>query len=118
MKRSLEMLSKDERSLLLYLETRAVDEGGSINTLHLNDIDKRIIKSWFKSGFIEYGRIVHEDVERFSSSTKRFTNWCRLGPEAWDLAHEERRARAERKWGVRTWITTKEVREEKKAGLR
>jgi len=45
MKRSLDTLSKDERSLLLYLETRVVDEGGSLNMLHMNDADKKVLKS-------------------------------------------------------------------------
>ena len=39
-------LSKDEKSLLLFLETRAVDYGGRVNVQHMNLEDMEIAKRW------------------------------------------------------------------------
>jgi len=105
MKKSLNELTREERSLLLYLEARVVDNGGTLGMVHMNKTDMKILKSWAKSGFIEYGRIACKDIKRLLVSA-----WCRLSPEAWALAHEERRARAERVWKKRSWSTTKEIK--------
>ena len=101
---TLATMSKDERSLLLYLETRAVDYGGKVDVRHMNSDDMAIAKIWNKSGFLGFGRVASEDC---SSSG---AHWCRLTDEAWRLAHEERRARAARMYAQRTWKTTEEKR--------
>lgn len=98
------LMRKEERSLLLYLETCAVDYGGKMNLDHLNAADWLFIAEWTKSGLIESGRVAAGDIRN-----KR-AHWCRLSEEAWEAAHKERRARAERMWKSRTWETTKEKR--------
>lgn len=84
----LDDMDRDEKSLLLYLETRAVDYGGRVDTLHMNREDMAIAKRWNKDGFLKFGRIKFHDITR-----KGTTHWCELSEEAWDLAHQERRAR-------------------------
>jgi hypothetical protein len=98
-------MNKDERSLLLFLESCSVDYGGVVNTKRMNAEDLQIAERWNKEGVIRFGRIVLRHV------TSQGTHWCKLSEEAWKLAHAERRARAERMWGNRTWVSTEDSRE-------
>lgn len=87
MKRTLDTMSKDERSLLLFFETCAVDYGGKIDVRHMNKEDMDIAKKWNKEGFVKFGRIKFHDI------IGKHTHWCEFSEEAWKLAHQERRAR-------------------------
>jgi len=106
----LKQLTKEEMSLLLFLETQAVDFGGLINTVHMNGNDHNILSDWTENGFVESGRVCFEDIEKYNLATqvKRKTMWVRLSQEAFDMAHAERKTRAERMWGKRSWRTTQE----------
>ena len=96
-------MSVDERSLLIYLETREVDYG-RVDARHISIDDFNTIERWTATGFIQFGRIASEYITRESAL------WVNLSDEAWRLAHEERRARAKRIWGKRGWTTTDEKR--------
>lgn len=88
---NLQDLNKDERSLLLYIETCAVDNNLKLDTRKLNDADWKILEIWKVMGFINHGRI------RFKSIKNPFqTQWVELSDPAWELAHKERRERANR----------------------
>lgn len=95
-------MSKDERSLLLFLESCAVDKHGRVNQVHMNKLDFEIAERWNDEGFIEFGRICFDNV----SSNGAF--WCHLSEHAYALASSERKARAERCWLKRNYKTTKE----------
>lgn len=99
--------SKDERSLLLFLETQAVDYGGAVDSRHMNDDDHEIITKWNKSKFIEFGRVAMDDIVKHSTHCR--THWVTMSDEAMNLAHEERCERAKRMWKRRTWHKTIEV---------
>ena len=86
---NLDNMTKDERSLLLYLETRAVDYGGTVDTRRMNKEDFEIAKGWNESGFLKFGRIKFHDINPASHAT----HWCELSDEAWKLAHQERKRR-------------------------
>jgi len=88
--KSLDTMTSDERNLLLYLETRAVDFGGKVDTKHMNKEDMDIAKKWNDEGFVKFGRI------KFHSIVDRSTHWCELSDEAWNIAHAERKARCVR----------------------
>lgn len=103
---SLADMTKDERSLLLYLETRAVDHGGLVTTPQMNADDFAILDRWKESGFMQFGRLTVASIEKLRGAT----HWVRLSEAAWKLAHEARRARCERVYGSRTWETTEEKR--------
>lgn len=117
--KTLAELTKDERSLLLFLETRAVDYGGRVNTVHMNAEDMALAAEWNRTGFLLFGRIsshylgmrgaesvvAHGPV---AEARRLGTHWCELTADAWRLAHEERRARAERMKQARTWKTPAE----------
>ena len=87
----IEDMNKDERGLLLYFETAAVDYGGKIDSRRMNDIDFDIVKQWNKTGFVRFGRIYSADVQKISSDL--FDHWVVLSDDAWTEAHRERRAR-------------------------
>lgn len=88
---TIEMLTRDEASLIVYLETRLVDAHGNIDRRHMNDDDRAIVDRWANEGLIEYTRLAWEDVpERGVTHRVRFTE------RAWQRAHAERRNRAER----------------------
>lgn len=89
--KNLDTMTPDERSLLLYLETRAVDYGGLVDIKHMNKEDFDIAKKWDKEEFIKFGRIKFRYIKFHSIGVS--THWCELSEEAWKLAHSERKAR-------------------------
>jgi hypothetical protein len=94
--------NKDERSLVLYCEARAVDYNARLNVKQLNDTDNAILKEWNESGYVLTGRIVMKDV------TEEGSLWCWLSPEAFEDAAIERKQRSARFWKGRTYETTLE----------
>ena len=95
-------LTKNELSLLIYLECRAVDHGGRVSIEHMNVDDINIAKEWNETGFVNFGRIVAKD------HTPAGTYWVTFSEKSWQVAHEERRKRFKRIYDKRTWQTTKE----------
>lgn len=81
-------MTKDERSLLVFLETQAVDHGGKVFSASMNADDIAITKSWIESGFIQFGRIKANVITH-----SRF-HWVILSDEAWRKAGELRKERA------------------------
>lgn len=86
-------MTSSERSLLLYVETRAVDYRGLLNGIHMNADDLETLKRWDESGFVRFGRLKLEDVN-INRPSEHY--WCDLSDDAWELAHQERKARAGR----------------------
>ena len=99
-------MSKTELSLLLFLETCAVDHAGRIRTDSMNDDDRKIAERWNATGYVSYGRVCYADAVRGENA------WCRLSATAFEDAHSERRARAERMWASKKYRTTEEARSE------
>ena len=108
----LEDMSKDAKSLLLYLETRAVDHGGLLDERHMNATDHVLVLGWKVQGFVEYGRICAADLGMRPGHTKVPTGncgtWIKLSTEALALAHQERKNRMVRMWAARAWRTVEE----------
>lgn len=94
--KSLETMTSDERNLLLYLETRAVDHGGKVDAQHMNKEDFEISEKWNKEGFVRFGRIKFHSITKGKGRTSCVSHWCELSEEAWKLAHAERRAKCKR----------------------
>lgn len=104
-------LTKDERSLLLYFETCAVDNSGRVEMIRLNDTDREIAKRWHASGFVRFGRI------RAAFVTPRSSHYTHLSEEAWALVHTLRKERAERGWSNRNFETVHDRLTPADAGL-
>jgi len=100
-------MTKDEKNLLLYLEVRAVDQGGKVDLVHMNKSDMDIAEKWKDEKFISFGRIVFADCV-ITARLKAVTHWVELSEAAWKAAHDERRARVARMWAKRTWLKTEE----------
>ena len=99
--------TKDECSLLLYLETRCVDYGGILDTRHMNDEDVAILERWKEEGFIDYGRVAFKTIPE-APGCRHWTEWVALSEEAWKEAFAQRIARFTRVYSKRRWMTTKE----------
>lgn len=85
-------LSKNEISLLLYLETCLVDQAGRVGMPQMNQDDIDIAKQWTVEGFIDFGRIKMADIYPGSNRT----HYVNFTDEAWTLAHHHRRVRGEK----------------------
>jgi len=100
-------LSRDEQSLLLFLETCVVDHGGLVNIVHMNGDDFGIAERWAKDGFIQFGRVASATMPPVSR-TSALLHWCQLSEKAWETVRTLRRERAERLWKSRSYRTTEE----------
>jgi len=96
--------TRDQATLLLYLECRAVDNGGRVHGQHMNAGDFKQAEAWNDDGFIGFGRIASEDVNQYGA------HWVTFSDAAWEAAHHERRARAESMLSNRNYRTTAEKR--------
>lgn len=82
------VLTKIERNLLLYLETRAVDHGGLILRDHMNADDLAIAQHWNEVGFIQFSRVP------FKLIRSGLTHAVILSDAAHWLAGQERQRRS------------------------
>lgn len=96
-------LNKNETRLLLYIESRCVDNSGALDSSHLNGDDIFVLKYWNKIGFIKFGRI---KTGFFPSQT--VSRWCSLSDGAWSMAGKERRLRYDRMNAKKKWVSTEE----------
>lgn len=87
----LSLMSDTDRSLLLFLETCAVDDAGKIDSSKMNCEDFDLARRWNNGGFIQFGRIAYHDSNRTQK-----THWVILSDDAWERAHTERQSRANR----------------------
>lgn len=87
-------MTRNEKNLLLFFETQAVDYGGTLEGVRMNADDFAIAQRWREAGFVHFGRIAFSDIKKYNGVAR--DHWCVLSDEAWLIAHAERRARAER----------------------
>lgn len=104
-------MSRNDKSLLLYLETCAVDYGGLVEARRMNAEDVATMARWNDSGFVLSGRVSSADLRRWENHNRRPTQWCELSEQAWQAAHDERRARCQRLMEKRDWTKTAELRD-------
>ena len=86
-------MTKDEKSFLLYAETRAVDYSGYLEMKHVNSADQEIGEKWNESGFMEYKRATKRS---FDGDVEALTYRVKLSDEAWETVGKIRKERAER----------------------
>ena len=91
---------------------QAVDFGGAVDARHMNEEDVAIAKRWHQEGFLEFGRMAMETLEKPGASARgrNSTYWVHLSDEAMVEAHELRAARARRMWDNRTYVRTCDTR--------
>ena len=100
-----EGLSKAERGLLLYIESRAVDNGSKLDGRQINKEDIDLLTEWHKQGLVRFGRVPFKEIER------NLTHFCVLSNDAIKLAQECRRKRIDAWMGeeVKRWVQEKAV---------
>jgi hypothetical protein len=91
-------LTKDQKSLLLYLEVRIVDHRGLVDTSKMSSTDAEQAQTWYREGFIDFGRLPARLV--FGGSITA-THYVVFSDDAWKQAHKLRRERGER---GREWL--------------
>ena len=82
-------VNRRKKSLLLYFETCLVDNEGFVNGLRINQEEVEWAKTWVDSGLITFGRVLFKEIIFNNTHEVRFSD------EAWNLAHQFRRERAE-----------------------
>lgn len=88
----LDAMTKEQRSLLLFLETQAVDRGGMVSGENMNVEDFQIARQWAADKFIRFSRIPTSLLAK--GSTRNHV--VELSEEAWACAGLERIRRAKR----------------------
>lgn len=87
-------LDRNEQSLLCYLECRAVDNGGRVDTKHMNGEDIEIANRWDAEGFLRFGRLRGRAITE--GRTHGSSHYVVLSDAAWEQAAAIRKARADR----------------------
>jgi hypothetical protein len=92
----LEAMSRAERSLLLYLETCAVDKGGIVAACHMNAEDFATARAWHKTGFLRFSRIPTELRDVLPAAYAVANHVVEFNYSSFVCAHVERLRRAQR----------------------
>ena len=101
-------MNSNEKSLILFFETCAVDRAGAVDARRMNTGDHEVAGILAKDGVIEpLERVASEDL----TETRTFK--VTMTEKGWKLAAEFRRERADRMNDRRQWKTIREKREGK-----
>lgn len=89
-------LGRRSASLLTYLETCLVDQYGRVEGQRINKEEITIIKQWVMEGFVEFGRLSMEAIQKLRGNPNGhiYTHWVRFSDAAWRIAHKLRRQRS------------------------
>ncbi len=88
------ILTKNERSILLYAETCVVDFAGLLEGKRMNSDDIEALKKFEAAGILTFGRIPARVLG--SMVSRECTHWVEFADAAWTLAHALRRQAAEK----------------------
>lgn len=91
------VLTKEQKSMLLYAETCMVDNRGRIDGRRINKTDIKSAEELKKMGLLDFGRIKFSGISELQSRLIRTsTHWVRFTEEGWAAAHALRRERSAR----------------------
>ncbi len=88
-------MTKAEKSMLLYLESCAVDASGLAEGIRMNAEDMEAAKRFKVLGLAELHRIPSHLLGGVKG--KQYTHWVKMSDAGFALAHQLRRERADRK---------------------
>ena len=92
--------TRDEKSLVLYLETCLVDSWGRVAGAHLNAEDIVIAENLTKEGLLQFGRLKFRAISKLNKDhptlSRQYHYWVRFTDKAWGCAGKWRRERSER----------------------
>lgn len=87
-------LTKDQKSMLTYIETCVVDHGGTLEAARMNAADHEAMKDLKSLKLIDHGRMPSEFLRVHGA--RKCAHWAVLTDAGWEVAHKLRRERAER----------------------
>ena len=89
-------MTRDERSLLLYLETCAVDQGGLAEGRRMNKEDHEAAKKFAELKLAYLYRVPATILfdDNLEQVLRKYTHWVTLTPAGFELAHRLRVRRA------------------------
>lgn len=90
---TIESITRDQRSVLVYAEHCAVEHGGLLEGIRMNPDDHTALIQLEIAGFLTSGRVPGKMLGSFR--VRQVTHWCDLTDAGWDLAAQLRRARSE-----------------------
>ena len=89
--------TEEEKSLLMYLETCAVDHDGRVDLRHMNGEDIGVVARWAETGAIVWWkRLRAREIKRLQKCGSHATYHVNLGGDAMAAAHRLRSERAQR----------------------
>lgn len=93
-----EVVTRDERNLILYFETCLVDAYGRAEGHHMNKEDIAIAKHLKALNLIQFGRLRMKAIQKLRGDPNGsiFTHYVRFSDKMWTFAHRLRRERSER----------------------
>ncbi len=97
-------VTKEEVSLLLYLETCAVDHGGMVDARRMNAEDFDLVKKMQDDGLLRFGRMLSAAIGEVGRRF-HFSHWVELLDPGWNQVAQLRRQRADRKMMNKLWRT-------------
>jgi len=83
-----------EQNLLMYFETRIVDNEGKVAGMRMNETDFEIAEKWNEEKLISFERLPFHDINKNNAIPN--THQVKFTDEAWKLSHKFRRERGER----------------------
>jgi len=95
MNKTIDEMDRDEKSLLLYMESCSVDSNCKLNSQRMNEADFDNAEAWNKSGYVEFGRMSADSIIAQDSYYKN-DHYVIMSEQAWKDAHLLRRARGAR----------------------
>ena len=84
-------MTRDQRSILLYAESCAVEHGGLLEGIRMNKDDHAALDDLAQAGMLTWGRTPGKLLGTFQ---RNVTHWCDLTEAGWALAFQLRRERA------------------------
>ena len=96
MKITIETITRDQRSILLYAEHCAVEQGGLLDGVRLNAADLGALVQLEDAGILAHGRIPGRLLGSFKDHRIQPTHSCDLTDTGWELAALLRRERSVR----------------------
>ena len=97
-------MTREEASVLLYLETCAVDHGGMVDRRRMNADDFRIAEQMQDAGLLRFGRMLMCAIREVGKHYP-CSHWVELLEPGWENVAILRRRRAERNLMDKSWRT-------------
>lgn len=110
-------LTRDQKSIILYVEARCVDHDGLLRGEQMNSDDHANLKAFQESGHLTYGRVPAMMLPQLRGQT----HWATLNDAGWELAHSLRKERGGRIVGphrgeVDEWVGQRNARAAQNVG--